>query len=153
MAKQNSQKYSDEMVALMVEALGGDAQVDKIIKQKRLAAVLKPGVSVGEVYDQAKEEGWLDWLCVLTFGEISSMLGGKRSSSTKRGARITKEEVAEMRGKIATFLKDHPGSKVAEIAAVTDAEASKVAVQLRKMISEGVVKSHGAKAKTTYSLK
>lgn len=153
MSKQGGQKYSEEMVSLMVEALGGDAQVEKMVNQKRLAAVLKPGASIGEVYDQAKEQGWLDWLRVLTFGEVSSILGGKSSTSRKPGSRMTQDQVTELRKQITTYIKGHPSSKVADIATAIGAKPGKVGTQLKKLTKEGVVKSEGAKAKTVYSLK
>jgi hypothetical protein len=145
------QKYSEKMVALMIEALGGEAQVEKIIKQKSLSAVIKPGSTIGSVCDQAKEEGWLDFFRAMTFGEIVAMLGGKGASAKKSGGRMTQVEVAEMRIKILGFLKGHPGSKVSEIAAAAGAETIKVAVQLRNLIKEGAVTSQGQKAKTTYT--
>jgi len=147
----NEQKYSEKMVALMVEALGGEAQVEKIIKQKSLSAVIRSGSTIGSVCDQAKEEGWVDSFRALTFGEIVSMLGGKGASAKKSGGRMTQAEVVEMRAKIVEFLKGHPNSKVSEIAAAAGSETIKVAVQLRNLIKEGAVKSQGQKAKTTYT--
>ena len=151
MSEKSGSKYSEKMVALMVEALGGEAQVDRIIKQKRLSAVIRPGATIGEVCDQAKEEGWLDWLRALTFGEITATLGGKAAPQKRSGGRMTQAEVAELRAGIVDFLKGHPKAKVAEIAAAAGAEALKVGAQLRALIKEGAVRSEGRKAGTTYT--
>jgi hypothetical protein len=151
MSEQNSSKYSEKVVALMIEALGGESQVDKIIRQTRLNAVVRPGATIGEVCDQAKEEGWLDWLRALTFGEIASARGGKGAAAKKSSGRMTQAEVAALRAEIVDFLKGHAKAKAAEIAAAAGAEPSKVAAQLRALIKEGIVRSAGQKAGTTYT--
>jgi hypothetical protein len=151
MSEQNSSKYSEKMISLMIEALGGEAQVDKILKQKSLTAVIKPGATIGSVCDQAKEEGWLETFRAMTFGEIAGLLGGKGAAQKRSGGRMTQAEVAELRTKIVDFLKGHPGSKVGDIAAFAGADTVKVAVQLRNLIKDGVAKSEGQKAKTVYS--
>jgi len=147
---QQNQKYSEEVVALMIDALGGDEQVEKMIRQKRIAAVLKSGVSFGEICDKAKEEGWLEWLRAMTLGELVAMMGVKGSAAKRSGGRLSKDEVAEMHSKIAAFLKATPGAKVAEIASAVGSDTVKVAGQLRKLIAEGKARSEGAKAKTVY---
>ncbi|MFA5127807.1 MAG: hypothetical protein WC457_02255 [Patescibacteria group bacterium] len=147
------QKYSSEMVSLMIEALGGDAQVEKIVKQKRIAAVVKAGTTVGEACDKAQEEGWLDWFRAMTMGEMAAMLGGKGSSQKASGTRMNKEEVVALCGKVIAFLQGKPGTRVGEISSAVGAESIKVAAQLRKLITEGKVRSEGAKIKTVYFLK
>jgi len=118
----------------------------------RLNEVLAKDPTLTELLETAMSEGWSDWLTNLKLSAITTSGKGAKAPR-KTGSRMTQDQVTEMRTKITTFLKGRAGSKVADVAAGVGGEISKVSAQLKKLATEGVVKTEGAKAKTTYCLK
>lgn len=146
-------KYSEEVIETMVEALGGDEKVQELVNSKRLHAILRPNQSISVTIDQANEEGWLDWLRALTWGEITDILSQKEGPSRSAGLRMTNQEVADLRTMILGFLNTQSNKKASDIAKAIKYPTRTVSTQLKHLIKMKQVARSGKKAQTTYSLK
>jgi len=85
---------------------------------------------------------------------IANLAGGVPAQPVVgSGGRITQAEKEKLQECILGYLKDNPWSAKSGIAGAVGFDASKVAVQMRSLKSNGLIKSSGKKASTVYAIK
>src|ERR1041385_2576752 len=67
-----------------------------------------------------------------------------------RGAKRTAEDLEALSSKFASFVKSHPGLRIEQINKELGTTTKDLALPIRKLISDGVVKAKGKKRSTTY---
>lgn len=80
---------------------------------------------------------------VLAGGPVGRPRGG-------RGAKRTSADLEALSGKFASFVKANPGLRIEQINKELGTTTKDLALPIRKLISEGVVKAKGKKRSTTY---
>jgi hypothetical protein len=109
-------KLPGGMVALLIEALGGtekaEAALHQIVRTKCRTALGHPGATVGDVYNQAVQEGWLAEFLSLSIADLTTV-----DYSPRKGSRLST-------ARMCAHLKLHPGMTAREIRDATGARAS-----------------------------
>src|SRR4051794_498443 len=67
-----------------------------------------------------------------------------------RGAKRTAADLEALSTKFASFVKSHPGLRIEQINKELGTTTKDLALPIRKLISEGMVKAKGKKRSTTY---
>jgi len=78
--------------------------------------------------------------------------GGKRSFGKFRpkGEKRAPEEIAALKDKFTAFVKSHPGLRIEQINKELGTSTKDLALPIRQLISDGVIKAVGAKRSTVY---
>lgn len=75
-------------------------------------------------------------------------LGGGRGRG--RGAKRTAEELDQLADSFVEFVKSNPGLRIEQINKQLGTSTKDLALPIRKLIGEGVIKAKGKKRSTTY---
>jgi hypothetical protein len=67
-----------------------------------------------------------------------------------RGAKRTAADLDALSGKFAAFVKSHPGLRIEQINKELGTSTKDLALPIRKLVSEGVVKAKGQRRSTKY---
>jgi hypothetical protein len=67
-----------------------------------------------------------------------------------RGAKRTAADLEELSGKFASFVRSHPGLRIEQINKELGTSTKDLALPIRKLVSEGVVKAKGQRRSTKY---
>jgi len=67
-----------------------------------------------------------------------------------RGAKRTSADLEALSGKFAAFVKSHPGLRIEQINKELGTSTKDLALPIRKLVSEGVVKAKGQRRSTKY---
>lgn len=73
-------------------------------------------------------------------------VAGRRPKGAKRSA----GELEELKARVAHFIAEHPGLRVEQLNKAIGTTTGEIALPLRKLIGENVVRTKGAKRATTY---
>ena len=76
-------------------------------------------------------------------GQVGRPRGG-------RGAKRTAADLEALSGKFASFVKSNPGLRIEQINKELGTTTKDLALPIRKLISEGMIKAKGKKRSTTY---
>jgi hypothetical protein len=82
-------------------------------------------------------------LVVAGAGQVGRPRGG-------RGAKRTAADLEALSSKFASFVKSNPGLRIEQINKELGTTTKDLALPIRKLISDGVVKAKGKKRSTTY---
>ena len=67
-----------------------------------------------------------------------------------RGAKRSSADLEALSGKFASFVKSHPGLRIEQINKELGTTTKDLALPIRKLVSEGVVKAKGQRRSTKY---
>ena len=67
-----------------------------------------------------------------------------------RGAKRTAADLDALSGKFASFVRSHPGLRIEQINKELGTSTKDLALPIRKLVSEGVVKAKGQRRSTKY---
>jgi hypothetical protein len=77
-------------------------------------------------------------------------LAGGRGRGRGRGAKRTAEELEQMAEDFLAYVAKHPGLRIEQINKDLGTTTKDLALPIRKLISEGSIKTKGTKRSTTY---
>jgi hypothetical protein len=84
-------------------------------------------------------------------GKVSlSGFGGGRGRGRGRGAKRTSDELDKLADSFHAFVNKHPGLRIEQINKQLGTTTKDLALPIRKLISEGALKTKGEKRSTTY---
>jgi hypothetical protein len=81
-------------------------------------------------------------------GTVAASLG--RSRGRGRGAKRTSDELDVLADNFHAFVAKHPGMRIEQINKQLNTTTKDLALPIRKLISEGALKTKGEKRSTTY---
>ena len=83
-------------------------------------------------------------------GKVSFGGGGRGRGRGGRGAKRTSDELDKLADAFYSFVNKHPGLRIEQINKQLGTTTKDLALPIRKLISEGALKTKGAKRSTTY---
>lgn len=83
-------------------------------------------------------------------GRGAVSLGGGRGRGRGRGAKRSADELETLAEEFHAFVAKHPGLRIEQINKELGTTTKDLALPIRKLISEGSLKTKGAKRSTTY---
>ena len=145
-----------ELFNFMVDKLGGENTVRNEFLRNKIAALESESVTIGNLFDDAKENGWSEWLRSLNVSDFTKMVRGQGSNSkpmmARSGKRMTMREKEELHKQMLQYLKEHPWSQSSSLAKVVGLPTRTVGLHLKALREKGMVKTEGDKAKMRYNL-
>jgi len=76
--------------------------------------------------------------------------GAPVKNGSSRGNKRTAEDLEKLSGSFASFVRDNPGLRIEQINKELGTTTKDLALPIRKLIAEGVIKVKGQKRSTTY---
>ncbi len=83
-------------------------------------------------------------------GAVAAPTGHVGRPRGGRGAKRTAADLEALSGKFASFVKANPGLRIEQINKELGTTTKDLALPIRKLISDGVIKAKGKKRSTTY---
>jgi hypothetical protein len=83
-------------------------------------------------------------------GPALSVARGNGGGSRRKGAKRTGDELDKLGENFFAFVQKHPGLRIEQINKELDTTTKDLALPIRKMISDGSLKTKGSKRSTTY---
>ncbi len=80
----------------------------------------------------------------------TSVGSGSRGRGRGRGAKRSSDELDRMAEEFHSFVAKHPGMRIEQINKELGTTTKDLALPIRKLVSEGALKTKGAKRSTTY---
>jgi len=147
-----------ELFDFMLRQLGGESAVRGEFLKNKIATLNTSQMTVGELLNEAENDGWNEWLKSLKFSELSRLLTGNEgpTSSVSTPARVGKRMTADERDKlhqnILDYLRVNPWSLASAIADHVGLPTRTIGLRLKDLREKNLVRTEGEKAKMTYSL-
>jgi hypothetical protein len=150
-----------EFHRFLIDKLGGAEQVlAEFISRKVAATELDPErITVGQLCEMAREQGWLAQLEALSLSELEAIFSGRPAKplaapSASRGERkrMTKVEMEEAKQQMLDFLRSNPWSSAARIGDAIGLDSKVTGRVARKLREAGEVQTQGEKRATRYAL-
>ncbi len=145
-----------ELFNFMVDKLGGESSVRNEFLRNKIAALEAESITIGNLFDDADENGWSEWLRSLNISEFAKMVRGKNSGSkpmvARSGKRMTMKEKEELHKQLLAYLKENPWSQSSSLAKIVGLPTRTVGLHLKALREKGLVTTEGDKAKMRYNL-
>ncbi len=152
----NTETKMQELFNFMVDKLGGENSVRNEFLRNKIADLDSESVTIGNLFDEAGENGWSEWLRSLNVAEFAKMVRGKTQSSrpivARSGKRMTMKEKEELHKKLLAYLKENPWSQSSTLAKIVGLPTRTVGLHLKALREKGLVITEGDKAKMRYNL-
>jgi predicted HTH transcriptional regulator len=84
-------------------------------------------------------------------GRGRGRLGGTVGRPRGKGAKRSSDELDKLSDQLVQFVKDNPGLRIEQINKQLGTTTKDLALPIRKLISEGALKTKGQKRSTTYT--
>jgi len=150
--------HEDELLEFLLEEAGGRKQALLRFHRRQVVELASMDTTVKELLDTAEAEGWLDWLRGLKVSDLANIVNPPEelerpgTAPAKAAARLTGAQREELHSRIFEYLKQHPKSGAADIAAAVGWAPVKLASHLFKLKREGRLAAEGERRNTRYSL-
>ena len=147
-------KYSDREIDMLVEALGGPENAQALIDNKRLREALKADEPIGSSLERADKD-IVEKIKRMTWREASELSTGTNkpaASQRKKGTRMTRAEVAELKEQILGCFEPDKWAGAADVAEHLGLDTKTVGTQMRNHEKEGKLRSKGKKTQKVYAL-
>lgn len=139
-------KLPGGMVALLIEALGGtekaEAALHQIVRTKCRAALGHPGATVGDVYNQAVQEGWLAEFLSLSIADLTAPHG---TDKARRYKKTNQDEIC-------AYVGAHPGVQSKNVSNDLGYRPRSTDSRMVRMRKQGMLVSRGTRGSMTYYL-
>jgi len=151
----------------MLQKLGGEDAVMMEFREKEICEATASGKTLGELFDAAKAEGWLDHFRRLKVSGLVKIIERNSNGSKPRQAaaaiaarkkperrpRMSPEEKTALHASILHHLKKNPWTGIGEISKAVGIDSRTLATHLRQMRQNGILESKGEARATTYASK
>ncbi len=151
----------------MIEKLGGEDAVMMEFREKEICDAAASGKTLGELFDAAAADGWLDHFKRLKVSGLVKIVERNRDGSKprqvaaaastrskpQRRPRMSSEEKTALHASILEHLKQNPWTGVGEISRAVGFDSRLLGSHLRQMRKDGLLESKGSARATTYASK
>ena len=151
-----SEGKMQELFNFMVDKLGGESSVRNEFLRNKIADLDAEAITIGNLFDDADENGWSEWLRSLNISDFARMVRGKNTETkpmvARSGKRMTMREKEELHKQLLAFLKENPWSQSSSLANIVGLPTRTVGLHLKALREKGLVITEGDKAKMRYNL-
>lgn len=140
------------LVNFMVEQLGGEEAIKQQFYHERIVALVRSGISIGEIIKTAEKEGFGDIINGMSIQELSKVLRGTQKDSKASGGRLTKVQVESVKEAVLVYLNTNSWSKKGDIAAAVGVDPVKLNGIIKSLREDGKIKIDGQKANMMYTI-
>lgn len=155
------------LMEFMIEKLGGEDTVMLEFRESRIWEAATNDKTLGELFDKAKQDGWLDHIRRLKVSGLVKIVQRNSNGSKprhmaaravvarkpERRPRMSPQDKAELRESILAYLTNHPWTGAGAVSKAVGMDTRRLGLHLRQMRYEGLWVSKGENRLTTYAVK